>query len=124
MKSWAVAALALLSLVHGAHAAAPEIDATNLELEPVGSIPALGGLHGWQAVDDRRLIVWATPFDPYLVELAMPSHDLRFTHAIGVKAPGSRVYARFDSIEVAGLTYPISQIYKLDREQARKPLSW
>ncbi|HLF12809.1 MAG TPA: DUF6491 family protein, partial [Gammaproteobacteria bacterium] len=75
--------------------------------------------YSWSAVDEDTVIVWATPFRPYLVELAFPSHDLRFADVIGLTSVGSRVYAKFDSVKVRGFRYPIDSIYKLTREEAR-----
>ena len=53
------------------------------------------------------------------MELAFPSHDLRWAHAIGVTSVGSRVYAKFDAVKIGGFRYPIDSIYKLTREEAR-----
>ncbi len=91
------------------------------DLERVDSITMMTRPHSWRAVDDSTLIVWATPFHPYLVELAYPSHDLRFSEAIGLSQTGSRVYAKFDRVWVRGFSYPISGIYKMTREEAK---SW
>jgi hypothetical protein len=88
--------------------------------EQVKSITAFGGLHSWSVIDNDTLIVWANAFRPYLVELKYPSHDLRFTNAIGVTQFGSQIHARFDSVQVRGLRYPIGAIYKLSREEARQ----
>jgi len=93
-------------------------DARLTSLVPVDSIPALGRLHSWSVIDDDRLIIWATPSRPYLVELLMPSPDLRFAISIGVTSFGSRIHARFDSVEVDGFRYPIRRIYALSREDA------
>jgi hypothetical protein len=75
-------------------------------------------LRSWTPVSDDKVIVWPTPFDPYLIELAYPSHDLRFANAIGVTSMGHRVYAKFDAVKIAGFRYPIDNIYKLTREEA------
>ena len=87
--------------------------------EQVDSIPMLTRPHSWQVIDDDTVIVWATPFDPYLVELAFKSHDLKFAHVIGITQFGSRVYAKFDAVKVGGFRYPIDSIYKMTREEAR-----
>jgi hypothetical protein len=89
------------------------------ELEQIDSFPMLTRPHSWTAVDEDTVIVWATAFRPYLVELAFPSHDLRFVDVIGVTSVGSRVYAKFDSVKVRGFRYPIDSIYKLTREEAK-----
>ena len=87
--------------------------------EQVDSIPMLTRPHSWSAIDDDTVVVWATPFDPYLVELAFKSHDLKFAQAIGITQFGSRVYAKFDAVKVGGFRYPIASIYKVTREEAR-----
>jgi len=87
--------------------------------EAIDSFPVLTHLHSWHAIDEDTVIVWATPFQPYLVELAFPSHDLRFAEVIGITSVGNRVYAGFDSLRVAGFRYPINSIYKMTREEAR-----
>lgn len=124
MKRRLLGALALVSLAITAQAA-QELRDTDIRpelagLEQVDSIPALTRLHSWRAVDERRLIVWATAFSPYLVELQWPSHDLRFARAIEVTSFGSRVHARFDAVQIDGIRYPISRIYRLEREEARE----
>ena len=75
--------------------------------------------YSWSAIDDDTVIVWASAFDPYLVELAYPSHDLKWVQSIGVTSFGNRVYAKFDSLQVRGFRYPIDSIYKITREEAR-----
>jgi hypothetical protein len=104
--------------------ARPANEAANTEdlqpaFEEVTSFSILTRLHSWHAIDDDTVIVWATPFQPYLVELAFPSHDLRHSEVIGITSVGNRVYARFDSLRVAGFRYPIDSIYKMTREEAR-----
>ena len=118
-------AIASLLLAAGARATTEADAATNVRaddapsLEAVDHIPALGRMHSWHAIDRDSLIIWATPFDPYLVRLARPSHDLRFAQTIGVTEFGGRVHSRFDSIYVGGLNYRISEIYRLSREDAK-----
>jgi hypothetical protein len=88
--------------------------------QPVDSFPILSRLHDWQVIDDKTVIVWATPWQPYLVQLKYPSHDLPYVQAIGVTSLGDRVYARFDSLRVAGFRYPIDNIYKMTKEEAKE----
>ncbi|MEO8466628.1 MAG: DUF6491 family protein [Gammaproteobacteria bacterium] len=88
--------------------------------EPVDSFPVLSRLHDWQVIDNKTVIVWATPWQPYLLQLKYPSHDLPFVQAIGVTSLGDRVYARFDSLRVAGFRYPIDSIYKMTKEEAKE----
>ncbi|HUQ51310.1 MAG TPA: DUF6491 family protein [Gammaproteobacteria bacterium] len=102
-----------------ARSADSQIDANQPAFEQVDSIPMLTRPHSWQVLDEDSVIVWATPFDPYLVELAFKSHDLKFAEVIGITQFGSRVYARFDAVKVGGFRYPIDSIYKMTREEAR-----
>jgi uncharacterized protein DUF6491 len=103
-----------------ASADSAEADALAASLERVDSIVVFSrGPHSWQVIDDDTVIIWATAFDPYLVELAFRSPDLRFAHVIGVTQMGSRVYAKFDAVKVGGFRYPIDSIYKMSREEAR-----
>lgn len=87
--------------------------------EQVDSIPMLTRPHSWQVVDDDTVVVWATAFEPYLVELAFKSYDLKYAEVIGITQVGSRVYAKFDAVKVRGFRYPIDSIYKMTREEAR-----
>ena len=107
------------SFARSAGAADPQATTVQPAFEQVDSIPMLTRPHSWQVVDDDTVIVWATAFDPYLVELAFKSHDLKFAQVIGITQFGSRVYARFDAVKVGGFRYPIDSIYKLTREEAR-----
>ncbi len=100
-------------------ARASAADALQASLERVDSIPMLTRPHSWHAIDDDTVIIWATAFAPYLVELAFESHDLRFAQVIGITQVGSRIYAKFDAVKVGGFRYPIDSIYKMTREEAR-----
>jgi hypothetical protein len=87
--------------------------------EQVDSIPMLTRLWSWRAIDNDTVIVWATPFQPYLVELSFPSHDMKWVEHIGLTSTGARVYAKFDSVQIRGFRYPIQAIYKMSRDEAR-----
>ena len=115
-----VASLTAGSAASFARGSATAADASPARaFEQVDSIPMLTRPHSWQIIDDDSVIVWATPFDPYLVELAFESHDLKFAHVIGITQFGSRIYAKFDAVNVDGFRYPIASIYKMTREEAR-----
>lgn len=88
--------------------------------EEVRSIPMLTRPYSFHVIDNDTLIIWRSPFDPYLVELRRPSPGLKFARGIGVTSSGSRIHARFDDVQVEGLRYPIDRIYKLDRAEARR----
>lgn len=120
MKS--LIAIALLSLGLASAPQATESAAGDglAAYEQVKSITAFRGPHSWSVIDDDTLIVWANAFDPYLVELKYPSHDLRFARAIGITQFGSQIHANSDAIHVRGFRYPIGRIYRLSREQAKE----
>jgi hypothetical protein len=121
-KAAALFLAAGLTVVAGASFAAAAVSERVAEtpaFEQVDSITMFRGPHSWQVVDDDTVIVWATAFDPYLVELAFRSPDLPFAQAIGITQVGSRVYAKFDAVKVGGFRYPIASIYKMSREEAR-----
>jgi hypothetical protein len=121
-KLAAAAVAAGLTVITGTSFAAASSEARVADtaaFEQVDSITMLRGPHSWQVIDDDSVIVWATAFDPYLVELKFRSPDLKFAHVIGLTQFGSRVYARFDAVQVGGFRYPIDSIYKMSREEAR-----
>jgi hypothetical protein len=99
---------------------APATTAQPASYQAVDSFTMLTRPYSWHAIDNDTVIVWATPWQPYLVELAFPSHDLPFVQTIGITSLGDRVYARFDAVRVAGFRYPITGIYKMTREEARE----
>jgi Family of unknown function (DUF6491) len=112
---------ALVLGVGGVAQASPAIGAGagHANFEQVQRIRILGRMDGWRSLDDRSIIVWATPFDPYLIELSRRSPDLRYTHTVGLTSSAGSVYEKFDSVIVHGIRYPIEAIYKLDRQSAR-----
>ena len=125
----AAAALALSAGMTTASSARPATPSANAEVrsvepaqgvgEPVESFTILTGLYSWHALDDDTVVVWTTPWQAYLVELAFPSHDLKFVQAIGLTSFGSRVYSKFDAVKVRGFRYPIEGIFKLTRDEAK-----
>jgi hypothetical protein len=87
--------------------------------QQVDSFVMFGHPYSWSPVDDRTVVLWPTAFDAYLVRIAYPSHDMRYVQHIGVTSSTSRVYAKFDALQIRGFRYPIDSIYKLTREEAR-----
>ena len=87
--------------------------------EQVDSFVMWNHPYSWSPVDDQTVVLWPTPFEAYLVKIAYPSHDMRFVQHIGVTQSTSRVYAKFDALQIRGFRYPIDSIYKLSREEAR-----
>jgi hypothetical protein len=87
--------------------------------EQVDSFVMWNHPYSWSPIDDKTVVLWPTPFEAYLVRIAYPSHDMRFVQHIGVTQSTSRVYAKFDALQIRGFRYPIDSIYKLTREEAR-----
>ena len=136
MKTRMVVGLLALSLGHGAVAAtdaatqnaatqdtaaatATERLDAEAAYEAVERFSTLGGLHSFRPLDRERLIVWRTPFEPYLIELAWPSVDLKFARGIAIDTATSQVHAGFDRIRIRGINYPIERIYRLTKAQAK-----
>jgi hypothetical protein len=130
-KLLSVAAAALLTLgalgaSDSANARAASNDSDNSSAsdqtpayEQVDSFVMWNHPYSWSPIDDRTVVLWPTPFEAYLVRIAYPSHDMRFVQHIGVTQSTSRVYAKFDALQIRGFRYPIDSIYKLTREEAR-----
>lgn len=110
--------LALIGSVGQAHS---PTTAVQVMPEAVDEFHFFGRLDSWRAVDRNTLIVWTTPFKPYLIELQRPATGLRFAEVIGLTSTAGTVYARLDNVRVDGFRYPIRSIYRLTKEQAR---SW
>ena len=87
--------------------------------EQVDSFVMFGHPYSWSPIDDRTVVLWPTAFEAYLVRIAYPSHDMRYVQHIAVTSSTSRVYAKFDALQIRGFRYPIQSIYKLTREEAR-----
>jgi hypothetical protein len=124
VRGFIATALLAAGFTATAHAAEEQIEVQRFPLisglEQVDSIPNLTRLHSWTAVDDATLIVWLSPSQPYLVQLHRPARELRFAQVIGVTSFGSRIHARFDSVQVDGFSYPIRGIYKMGRDEAKE----
>jgi hypothetical protein len=120
MNRLLVASVLTLGLAAAAQATEQADVSTANGYEPVDHITALTRLYSFHVIDNDSLIVWRTPFDPYLIELRFPAHDLPFAWGIGITSTASRIDARFDSVQVRGMRYPIRQIYKLSRDQAKE----
>lgn len=115
-----LAGLIAIGLAGAAQAAAGNESAADDAMKPVDGIWIAHRLDGWRPIDRDTLIIWATPFRPYLVKLSRPSYSLPFVQAIGVTSTAGTVYAKFDSVIVDGFRYPISAIYSIDRDTARE----
>jgi Family of unknown function (DUF6491) len=112
----------LLALALGASAQAKTATENATDAPPfeeVRNVYVYGGFHDFDVIDDDSLILWATPFRPYLVELTRPSIDLPFAQVIVVESAASWISPKFDAVTIRGWRYPIKQIFKLTREEAR-----
>jgi hypothetical protein len=87
--------------------------------EQVDSFVMWNHPYSWSPIDDQTVVLWPTAFEAYLVRIAYPSHDMKFVQHIGVTQTTSRVYAKFDALQIRGFRYPIDSIYKLSRDEAK-----
>jgi hypothetical protein len=92
---------------------------TYADVERVDKISLLSGIYTWNNVDDDTIIVWSTPFRPFLVDLTRKSRGLRFANTISLTSTAGQIRQKFDSVIVDGIRYPIRGIYKLDRASAK-----
>ncbi len=76
-------------------------------------------ISSWSAVDDQRLVLFVSPFRPYLLTLARKAPGLQNDRRVAFRFDNNHIYANFDRIEVDGFPYTIARIEKLDRETAR-----
>jgi len=81
-------------------------------------------INGWNAIDQRSLIVQTSPSTAYLVILDRRLPDLRFSETIAISSTGSFVYAKFDTVLARnryGLNIPASilKIYRLEGKEQR-----
>ena len=119
MKKLTLVALLSVGLLGMSQAANATEHAASGDMVAVKYFQTFDRMDGWRAISRDTLIIWATPFRPYLVKLSRPSFDLRFEQTIGVTSTGGAVYAKFDSVIVDGIRYQIRAIYKLDPKTAR-----
>ena len=70
--------------------------------EPVKDFQYFGQINGWTPLGNTALAVWTKPSQAYLLELYGPCQDLDYAPAISLSNFGSRVSARFDSVQVLG----------------------
>lgn len=117
MKTLLLTTSVVLFGVGNAFANAVHADTQTQPYEQVDSFRFFGDLNSWRAIDKDTLILWATPNQPYLVELMRDAQDLRSTEVIGVTSTVGRI-TDLDTVLVHGRKYPIKAIYKLDRHQA------
>lgn len=119
MKRLVLVLLLTTGLAGASQAADDAHSSAAADMRPVDHIHVLNRIDSWRPIDRDSLIIWATPFRPYLVELSRPSIGMRFEQAIGVTSTAGTVYAKFDDVIVDGMRYPIRAIYELDRQTAR-----
>ena len=81
-------------------------------------------IDGWNAIDQRSLIIRTSPSTAYLVILDRRLPDLRFSETIAISSTGSFVYAKFDTVLALnryGINIPanIAKIYRLEGKEQR-----
>ncbi|MEM9533054.1 MAG: DUF6491 family protein [Pseudomonadota bacterium] len=86
--------------------------------EPVDKVWA-PGISNWNALDNQRIVLYVSPFRPYLLTLDRPAAGLRFNDRVAIRYDNNHIYARFDRVFVDGFPYTIKRIEKLDKQVAK-----
>ena len=120
MKKLIFVTLLAMGLVGTSQAAYEYQHGVTGEMRPVDRVQTFNRIDNWAPIGRDSLIIWTTPFRPYLVELSSPSYDLRYVERIGLTSTAGTVYAKFDDVIVRGIRYPIRSIYEIDRNTARQ----
>lgn len=76
-------------------------------------------ISSFRAIDNQRVLIYTTPFKPYLLTLNRRASGLLFEDRLALQYKNNRIYTRFDAVVVDGIPYHIKRIEKLDRETAR-----
>ena len=82
-------------------------------------------IDGWNVIDRRSLIVYASPSRAYLLILDRHLWDLRFSEAIFISSTASTVSERFDTVRVLNrrtISTParIVKMYRLEGKEQRR----
>ena len=82
-------------------------------------------INGWNVIDQRSLIVHASPSRAYLIILDRRLWDLRHSETIGISSTASSITSRFDTVRVFnrhGINIParIVKIYRLEGKEQRR----
>lgn len=65
----------------------------------------------FSALDRRHVVLWVNNRTPYLLRLAHPCGDPRFTETLALSNTGDYLRARFDSVLVDGSRCPVELIW-------------
>ncbi len=82
-------------------------------------------INGWNVIDQRSLIVHASPSRADLIILDRRLWDLRFSETIAITSTASSIYAGFDTVRVYnrhGINIParIVKIYRFEGKEQRR----
>lgn len=105
------------------------VDMSKYEFDDIPTVDSITNwtLDGWNAIDNRSLIVQTSPRDYYLFILSVPNPDLRFALTVAITSTAGQVQARFDTVSTPNdlmLRSPIEKIYKLaDKDQVNEVTS-
>ena len=76
-------------------------------------------ISSWRAIDDQRIVLYTSPFRPYLLTLNRKANGLRHDQRVAFQFDNNHIYANFDRIVVDGFPYTIAKIEKLDKATAK-----
>jgi hypothetical protein len=89
---------------------------------PVDHITYLGRYDNWQAVGQYQLVLWTGINDAYLITVASPCENLRFSNRIAVTQTANTLYSKFDAVLVHHWRCQIIEIRPIDYKRMRQDL--
>jgi Family of unknown function (DUF6491) len=123
------AALALIALLSACGGIPPRQDPDAVRARyaayagaPLDRITWLGRFDSWESLGNNQVLVFTTPSDAYLIDVAPPCTDLPFVQHIALTSTGSTVSARLDSVIVNKWRCQIAQIRRVDYARMRADL--
>jgi hypothetical protein len=91
---------------------------------PVNEISYLGRYDGWKPLSRTELVIWTTPWDAYLINVASPCADLPFVDNVTLTTSGLHtIHPRVDFVKVkGGWICQIEQIRPVDYRRMQADL--
>lgn len=91
---------------------------------PVEEISYLGRYDGWKPLSRTQLVIWTTPWDAYLINVAAPCADLPFVNRVTLTTSGLHtIHPRVDFVKVqGGWNCQIEQIRPVDYRRMQADL--
>ncbi len=91
---------------------------------PLEQLTYLGRYDHWKPLSRTQLVIWTTPWDAYLINVAPPCADLPFVNGVTLTTAGFHtIYPRADFVKVkGGWNCQIEQIRPVDYRRMQADL--